>query len=104
MEANSETLYRALFECSRGGIVILDDEGRCVQVNDSLCRLLKAPRERLIGAPFSALIPPEMRESVSTDVPGCVTGELPLQALDGNLVELEWTAGASFIPGLHFCM
>jgi PAS domain S-box-containing protein len=104
MEANSEALYRALFEASRDGIVILDDEGRCIQVNDSLCRLLKAPRESLVGAPFREFIPPERQESTSADFRRCFDGELPLQATDGSLVELEWTAGAGFVPGLHFCI
>src|SRR5262249_49496624 len=30
-------------------------------------------------------------------------GDFPLRAADGSLVELEWSARADFVPGLHFC-
>src|SRR5438876_12411619 len=102
MEANSESLYRALFETTPDGIMIVDDQGRYVEVNDSLCRLLKAPRERLTGAHFSEFIPPAMRESAGSDFRqlmevGTYVGEFPMQALDGSIVEMEWTSRANFV-------
>ncbi len=44
---SSEKLYRALFEAMRDGILIVNDAGYYVDVNQSFCQLLKATRERL---------------------------------------------------------
>src|SRR4051794_14619187 len=55
----SETRYRTLFETMQDGIVIVDDKGYYVDVNASLCRMLRAPRERLAGSHFSEFIPPD---------------------------------------------
>jgi PAS domain S-box-containing protein len=109
MEKNSEALYRALLETTLDGILIVDNEGRCVEVNESLCRLLKAPRDRLIGAHFSEFIPPGLQESPRADfgeliAAGSFTGEFSMRALDGSLVELEWSSRANVLPGLHFCV
>src|SRR5581483_3650056 len=54
-----ERRYRLLFEATADGILIVDDQGRYVDVNESYCRFLKASRERLIGAHFSEFIPLE---------------------------------------------
>src|SRR5205823_10611831 len=35
---------------------------------------------------------------------GSFAGEFPMQALDGSIVEVEWTSRANFVPGLHFCI
>src|SRR4051794_19391954 len=104
MEAPSDALYRALFETTLDAIMIVDDQGRYVEVNDSLCRLLKAPRERLVGAHFREFIPREMLENAGADFRelkefGSFAGEFPMQALDGSVVELEWTSRANFVPG-----
>ncbi len=49
--------YQRLFETTQEGILIVDAEGRYVDVNESYCRILKTTRERLIGALFSQFIP-----------------------------------------------
>jgi PAS domain-containing protein len=41
----SEARYRALFETAQDGIMIVNDQGYYVEVNDSLCRILKTTRE-----------------------------------------------------------
>jgi PAS domain S-box-containing protein len=109
MEANSESWYRALFETTLDGIMIVDDEGRFVDVNESMCQMLQTPREALIGAQFRDYIPPERLEA-ATDIfndlkrVGTFTGEFPLRAADGSIVDLEWRSRAHFVPGRHFCV
>ncbi len=104
----SEIRYRTLFENTRDGILIVNDEGRYVDVNDSFCRILKAPRERLVGAHFSDFIPVEriteaqkafvnLKSDLSTPI------DFPLRALDGSVVQLEWTSSSKYVPGLYFC-
>jgi len=109
MPGDLEARYQALFETTLDGIMIVDDGGRYVDVNESLCRMLKTPREELIGTHFSQFIPPELLDEASTDFQelksfGSFQGEFPLRARDGSLVELEWRSRANFLPGLHFCV
>src|SRR5689334_17519441 len=109
MPADHEAIYRTLFETTLDGIMIVDDEGRYVEVNESLCQLLKAPRAALLGAHFSQFIPPERLEEARAAFrdltsKGVFRSEFPLRALDGSRVELEWTSRAHFLPGLHFCV
>jgi PAS domain S-box-containing protein len=42
--------YRALFESTAVGIVVIDGERRIVDCNAAFCRLLARPREELLGA------------------------------------------------------
>jgi PAS domain S-box-containing protein len=105
----SEARYRTLFESTQDGIMIVNDEGRYVEVNESLCRILKTTRERLVGAHFSEFIPPEVLRKAEQDFTSLKTfsefeGEFPLVAANGTLVELDWTSRANFVPGLHFCV
>ncbi|HEV7517643.1 MAG TPA: PAS domain-containing protein [Thermoanaerobaculia bacterium] len=107
-EANDlgEGRYRALFETLPDGILILDDEGRCVDANPSLCRFLGRPRERLLGARLVELAAPGRAESAARAFErlkslGTLSGELPLSAADGTPLDLEWSARASFLPGFH---
>jgi PAS domain S-box-containing protein len=105
----SESRYRALFEATQDGIMIVDNEGRYVEVNESLCRILKAPRERLIGAHFSEFIPPSVLSEAEKDFLelksfSSFEGEFPLMTADGQIVELDWISRGNFVPGFHFCV
>ncbi|HYE13434.1 MAG TPA: PAS domain S-box protein [Pyrinomonadaceae bacterium] len=105
----SEARYRALFETTSDGIMVVSEEGRYVDVNESLCRILKAPRERLLGAHFSDFMLPERLDDArrAFDIlreTGTFTGDFPVRAADGSTVELEWNSRANFLPGLHVCV
>jgi PAS domain S-box-containing protein len=107
---SGEKLYRALFEAMRDGVLIVNDAGFYVDVNQSFCRLLKATRERLVGSHFSEFIPPErladaeisfqrLRTAGGPDTPT----EFPLRALDGSIVHLSWSSSSTQLPGLYCC-
>jgi PAS domain S-box-containing protein len=107
-DKSSEQRYRALFEAMRDGILIVNDAGCYVDVNQSYCQLLKATRERLIGSHFSEFIPAERLQEAEAAFEklrggGGTGAEFPLRALDGSIVELYWTPSAAFLPGLYFC-
>lgn len=106
--SEGETRYRKLFEAIRDGILIVNEEGRYVEVNDSLCRILKSTRGRLIGAHFSDFIPAGYLEEAESAfaalrVGGNVPVEFPMRALDGTVVHLEWNSTSQYLPGLYFC-
>jgi PAS domain S-box-containing protein len=105
----SEARYRALFETSQDGIMIVNDQGYYVEVNDSLCRILKTTKERLVGAHFSEFIPPQVLKEAEKDFAElkgfhAFSGEFPMMAADGETVELDWISRGNFVPGLHFCV
>ncbi len=104
----NETRYRTLFEATRDGILIVDDSGHYVEVNQSFCEILKATRDQLIGAHFSRFIPPERLTEAQNAFVALQSGgdtpiDFPLRTLDGNIVELEWTSSSHYLPGLYFC-
>ncbi len=51
----SEVRFRSVWENSIDGMRLLDHAGRIIAVNDAYCRLVKLPRERLVGQLFSVV-------------------------------------------------
>ena len=49
----SEDRFRSVWEHSIDGMRLIDREGRILAVNEAFCRLVKLPREKLIGEVFS---------------------------------------------------
>ncbi len=102
-------LYRALFETSPDAILVFDDAGVYVDVNESYCRLLQTSREALIGRHFSEVVPADLLEAAREDLgrlmsSGSLAVEFPLRAADGELIPLEWRSRANIVPGLHVCI
>jgi PAS domain S-box-containing protein len=105
----STARHRALFETTPDGIIILDDTGHYVEVNTSMCRLLRASRAQLVGTHLSQFLSPDhgpaVQEAFETlKTTGVYAGEFPMRAVDGTLVVMEWRARGHFLPGLHFCI
>jgi PAS domain S-box-containing protein len=105
----SESRYRLLFETTLDGIMIVDRQGKYIDVNESLCRILKTSRENLIGSHFSEyMIPERLRDAQNAfsalEETGFFTGDFPIKASDGSIVEIAWSSRANFMPGLHVCV
>jgi two-component system, cell cycle sensor histidine kinase and response regulator CckA len=105
----NEARYQTLFSASQDGILIVNDEGIYVEVNQSMCDFLRASRDRLIGSPFASYIPPERLPDAQAAFQALMSeghyeGEFPVRAADGSLVDLEWRSIANFVPGLHCCV
>jgi len=43
--SHHEALYEALFDTTPDGIMIVSEDGRTIELNASMCRFLRAPRE-----------------------------------------------------------
>lgn len=105
----NEAPYRALFETTLDGIMVVDEQGRYIDLNESMCRMMKAPRSRLIGRHFSEFLLPGTLEGATQAFQelkrkGSYRGEFPIRAADGSRVDLEWSSRGDFLPGLHFCV
>jgi PAS domain S-box-containing protein len=61
----AEARYRGVFESTSDGLVILDPDGRIVEVNAALCWMHGYAREELIGRPPTVLIHPDHHAEVA---------------------------------------
>ena len=92
-------LFHNLFNLTNDGVLLVDDEGRFVDVNPSFCRMARTTREQLIGARFIDFVPPGRTVSeLNTADAGAI--DFPLQFADGSAIELEWTSRTPLPPGL----
>jgi PAS domain S-box-containing protein len=101
--------YRALFDTTPDGIMIVDDLGVYVDLNDAMCAMLGGSREQLLGRHFSDFIPPDRLDEAVADFAvlrgeGALAIEFPIRRIDGALLNLEWRSRSNFVPGLHFCI
>jgi diguanylate cyclase (GGDEF)-like protein/PAS domain S-box-containing protein len=72
----SEQLFRGGFEHSPVGMALIDTDGRYVQVNDALCRLLGRPRRWLQDQSFRDVTHPDDRAYDEELVARLTAGEL----------------------------
>ena len=78
----SEAHSRELFEQAAEGIMIADAKGRFTDVNGAACRLLRLPRQRIVGEMIGSFMAPEEVERL------CRAGE---ELLAGRPQIGEWT-------------
>ncbi|HKV07569.1 MAG TPA: PAS domain S-box protein, partial [Thermoanaerobaculia bacterium] len=101
----SDARYRWLFEESMDAILVGSLDGIYIDANPAAAEMLGVPRERLIGARPSELVPPEWAEKgkearrtlVET---GRWEGVFPMRRADGSIVWAEYRSrfdGQSFI-------
>lgn len=103
---DNELRCRSMFENTLDGLLILNDEGRIVDVNAAACHKLGTASHSLRGKHVDALV---VRENGQTHVaawsdffaPGKNSGECMLIRDDGTPADFEYRAVASFSPGLH---
>ena len=101
--AASEQRYRALFERAGDAILIMDDEARYVDANQSAAEMFGVPREDIIGRSLNDFtvdpLPYEVWTSFKEE--GERRGELRFRRPNGEIREAEFDAVASISPGLH---
>jgi PAS domain S-box-containing protein len=103
----SERRFRAVFDHAVDAMVITDDQRAFVDLNRAACRLLRTPREALLGrssveviadAPESASLWSSFRSD------GKQRGEIRLRRADGTTVDVEYSAAADILPGRHLAV
>ncbi|MDB5752009.1 MAG: putative histidine kinase, atypical hybrid [Ramlibacter sp.] len=105
-QRRSEQRFRAIYDQAQSGIALVNAQGRFVDANPAMLRLLRRGPQALVGVDIVALAPPQwqalVRETFSsgpTDAPW--RGEFPLLAGDGTPIHLEWNVSAHVEPGLR---
>jgi PAS domain S-box-containing protein len=105
MGALTGPVFRAAFERSRDGMLVIDDTGRYVDANPAACELLGRTRDQLLLLSFHALSvepPPALREMWQTFLAtGSSAGEWQLQGPNGDVRTMHYTSIANIAPGQH---
>ena len=100
----SEAKFRAIYAQALAGIALLDDQGRLVDANPAMLKMLARPESQLIGHSLSDFVPREWAHrivgfSVAADSPSSSL-EVPMQRPDGSLIHVEWSFSPHIEPGV----
>ena len=96
--------YKAAFEEALDAIVITDDEGRFIEVNERASALFGVPKDDLLGRSIAEFAPDTYEfEAVweSFQASDGEQGTIPLVRADGSERIVEYAATPDVIPGEH---
>ena len=101
--------FQRVFEGSATPMLVVDEQRRFVAVNDALCRLLRLPRERILGLTVAELSATDLRGEVDQAweemlASGHLVGSWELVSGDGDPVPIEFAATANVAPGRHLAI
>ena len=100
----SEAKFRAIYDQALGGICLLDEAGKFVDVNPAMLSMLQLEPSQMLGRMVADFAPPEwaarVREFTATVHRGVWRGEFPLVDGAGAIVYLEWSMSSQLETGL----
>ena len=100
---HSEAKFRAIYAQAPSGIGLLDAQGRFVEVNPALQRLMGRTSEELLNRAVSEFVPPEHQhaaQDMAQRHSHLLNWEFPVVDLSGRSVFLEWSMSRDIEPGL----
>jgi PAS domain S-box-containing protein len=86
------------------GILILDDNGTCLEANPAACDILRVTRQSLLGQPFAQFYtdPQEFTRNWKASLErSCQRGQAELRRHDGRKVYADYAVAANYMPGQH---
>jgi PAS domain S-box-containing protein len=102
--STTEHEFQAVFDSALDSLLILDDDGTCLEANPAALALLGTLRNELVGRPVRDFqLTPELQgggEEVLGRKDG--QGETQMVRKDGRSVLVEYSAKANYLPGRHF--
>jgi PAS domain S-box-containing protein len=96
--------FESIFDNALDAILIMDDEGICLEANPAALTLLGSARDELVGHSIRRLLAPmEDFEKACEHLLDRqdLHGEVQLICRDTSLVFVEYTAKANYLPGRH---
>ena len=93
----NEEIYRTFFDSSLDAMLVLDENGKIIEMNQCACEAANGLRDKMIGRAFELIVAPDFRANVSTafrelKTNEVFTGELHLMGKYGLVVPIEWRA------------
>jgi two-component system cell cycle sensor histidine kinase/response regulator CckA len=100
----SEQGFRAAFETSLDAMLVIDDERRYVAANTAGCELLGVSLERLLTMHADDFMLPD--DPAPDEFRAAGSGRMfrSLRRADGDVIEVEVSARADFVPGRHLAV
>ena len=100
----SESKFRAIYAQAQAGIALLDDQGRLIDANPAMLRMLERTDAEVLGRALSDFAAREWAHkivgfSVAADSPSSSL-EVPMQRSDGSLIHVEWSFSPHIEPGV----
>ena len=100
----SESKFRAIYAQAQAGIALLDDQGRLVDANPAMLRLLSREASEVIGRALADFAPRDQAQRIvafAVAPEGPVNAlEVPMQRPDGTLIHVEWSVSPHIEPGV----
>jgi diguanylate cyclase (GGDEF)-like protein/PAS domain S-box-containing protein len=105
----SESRFRAVFEDAIDAIFVMDGKGGFVDVNPAACHLAARSREELTAMNILELVPPTRMGDIDQlmrifQEQGAVKGEFQVMRPAGEVIDVEFTSKANFLPGYHLAV
>ncbi|MDS0260122.1 PAS domain-containing protein [Haloarcula sp. S1CR25-12] len=100
----SEQRFRAVFEGTLDALVLTDDEGTYLDVNEAACDLYGLDETALVGRNVADFAPPGYDVAAAWErfiETGTLRGEFPLVRSDGERRVTDFVATSNIAPGLH---
>ena len=103
--AQSQARLTAIFQHAMNAILLASDDGHYLDANPAACMLLGYTRDQLVGRHVTDVVLPSI-----TDTPtawaqfrqtGLARGQVRLRRADGSVVEAQYNAVASVLPGVN---
>ena len=93
----SERNFRGLIDAAPDAILVIDNDGRIVKVNDETERMFGYPRDALLGRSVDLIVPDRFTQAHhgergndrQSPFPGAIAGELTARRADGSEVAVE---------------
>ena len=99
-----EQQFRAVFDNALDAIIITDNEGRFLEVNEAACELYGVSREQLLSMKLSEFYAPAWdfaQANRDFRAAGRQKGEFQIVPPGGTEKHVEYAATADFLPNLH---
>ncbi|MFC6863216.1 PAS domain S-box protein [Halomicroarcula sp. GCM10025817] len=100
----SETLFRAVFEGTLDALILADDDGTYLEVNEAACELFGRDEDELVGHNVAEFAPPGYDVEAAWAAfleQGTLEGEFPVVQPDGETRMADFAATANVRPGQH---
>ncbi len=102
----SEQKFRAVWDNTLDAMLLVNDEMQYVDANPAACQLYGVTREELLTRAMTDFVTPEKRDSARISLQklvkrGARKGHFQMTKADYTLHEIEYSAQANILPGLH---
>ncbi|MEP7051339.1 MAG: PAS domain S-box protein [Pseudomonadota bacterium] len=100
----NEQMLRAVFDGAMDAMLVVDDQGRFIDANPAACAVFGLAKEALIGLDSTAFAGPShdagsTRRTLLGE--GRLSGDVSIARADGVQRDLEYSAVANVLPGVH---